>query len=66
MPLFRSVTAREGGCCAWAAFSDLLSYLSGAGQLASGCIARNACPVGAGYRYPVEQLGFHMVALGRM
>ena len=31
----------------------------------SGCIARNACPVGAEYRYPVEQLRFHMDALAR-
>lgn len=33
------------------------------GCMAGGCIARNACPVGAGYRYPVEQLHFHMAAL---
>lgn len=31
--------------------------------MASGCIARNACPVGAGHRYPPEQLAFHMDAL---
>ncbi len=37
-----------------------------AGCMASGCIARNACPVGAGYRYPAGQLQFHMAALGRM
>jgi hypothetical protein len=36
-----------------------------AGCMATGCIARNACPVGAEYRYPVEQLTFHMAALGR-
>lgn len=28
-----------------------------------GCIARAACPVGAAYRYPEAQLGFHMAAL---
>lgn len=28
-----------------------------------GCVARNACPVGAGYRYHQEQLRFHMAAL---
>ena len=33
------------------------------GCMASGCLARNACPVGAGYRYSVEQLAFHMAAL---
>jgi len=35
-----------------------------AGCRMSGCIARNACPVGAGYCYPAEQLRFHMAALG--
>ncbi|MFN3321382.1 MAG: ferredoxin [Allorhizobium sp.] len=33
------------------------------GCMISGCLARNACPVGAEYRYPPEQLGFHMQAL---
>jgi hypothetical protein len=40
---------------------------SAAGQggcMVAGCIARNACPVGAEYRYPPEQLRFHMAALG--
>ena len=39
---------------------------SGEGQggcMAVGCLARNACPVGAEYRYPPEQLRFHMDAL---
>lgn len=36
------------------------------GCMANGCTARNACPVGAKYRYPAEQLRFHMAALGRM
>lgn len=34
-----------------------------AGCLSTGCIARNACPVGTEHRYPVEQLHFHMAAL---
>ncbi|MDW5313293.1 ferredoxin [Rhizobium sp. PL01] len=34
-----------------------------AGCMAAGCLARNACPVGTGYRYTVEQLHFHMAAL---
>ena len=34
-----------------------------AGCMASGCLARDACPVGADYRYPPEQLAFHMAAL---
>ncbi|MGK6315937.1 ferredoxin [Neorhizobium sp. DT-125] len=29
----------------------------------SGCLARNACPVGEKFRYPPEQLQFHMAAL---
>lgn len=37
-----------------------------AGCMVSGCIARNACPVGAAHRYPPEQLRFHMAALGRL
>lgn len=38
-----------------------------AGQAAcmlSGCLARNACPVGAEHRYVGDQLRFHMLALG--
>jgi hypothetical protein len=34
------------------------------GCMVSGCLARNACPVGQVYRYPREQLKFHMRALG--
>ena len=34
-----------------------------AGCMGDGCAARNACPVGARYRYPREQLRFHMAAL---
>jgi hypothetical protein len=30
--------------------------------MADGCAARNACPVGAEYRYAPEQLRFHMMA----
>ncbi|SIQ92450.1 Ferredoxin [Rhizobium sp. RU33A] len=33
------------------------------GCMVSGCLARNACPVGADYRYPNSQLRFHMQAL---
>lgn len=31
--------------------------------MSSGCLARNACPVGTEFRYPPEQLRFHMAAL---
>ncbi|UVC11599.1 ferredoxin [Rhizobium sp. TH2] len=44
------------------------TYLAGEGDgtcMQGGCIARNACPVGASYRYPEEQLRFHMTALSR-
>jgi hypothetical protein len=39
-------------------------YLSGpaADCLAVGCLARNACPIGAAWRYPEAQLRFHMAA----
>lgn len=33
--------------------------------LAGGCLARNACPVGAGYRYPAEVQAFHMAKFVR-
>lgn len=44
------------------------TYLADEGEatcMPSGCIARNACPVGTEYRYPIEQLRFHMDALLR-
>lgn len=44
------------------------SHLAGAGGvecLDGGCLARNACPVGAEYRYTDDQLRFHMAALKR-
>lgn len=44
------------------------TYLGGEGEetcIQTGCIARNACPVGAEHRYPPEQLRFHMDALSR-
>ena len=44
------------------------TYLAGDGErtcMQVGCIARNACPVGGEYRYPAEQLRFHMAALWR-
>ncbi|MGY5775366.1 ferredoxin [Rhizobium sp. LEGMi135b] len=34
-----------------------------AGCMTGGCLARNACPIGTDYRYPAEQLAFHMAAL---
>ena len=37
-----------------------------AGCMMSGCLARNACPVGAAYRYPLAQLQFHMATLRRL
>ncbi|MEN3145815.1 ferredoxin [Neorhizobium sp. IRAMC:178] len=43
----------------------LASDLGKATCMVSGCVARNACPVGARYRYPPKQLEFHMEALMR-
>lgn len=43
---------------------DHLRSSTGQGTcMRSGCLARNACPVGAGHRYCEEQLQFHMNAL---
>lgn len=42
------------------------TYLGGGGErscMQAGCLARNACPIGTEYRYPEEQLRFHMAAL---
>ncbi|NRP19378.1 hypothetical protein LPJGGPFB_02633 [Ensifer adhaerens] len=33
------------------------------GCLVHGCLSRDACPVGRDYRYPPDQLHFHMAAL---
>jgi epoxyqueuosine reductase QueG len=45
------------------AFDRCISHLrrpEGVACRESGCRARNACPVGAGYRYPAEVQAFHM------
>lgn len=42
-----------------------LAGTSGLSCLTRGCLSRNACPVGDGYRYCDEQLQFHMAALKR-
>ncbi|HEV7320685.1 MAG TPA: ferredoxin [Ensifer sp.] len=39
------------------------TVVGSAGCLANGCLSRDACPVGIDYRYPPEQLRFHMAAL---
>lgn len=43
--------------------SHLRTDAGRAGCLTSGCISRAVCPVGGRYRYPPEQLRFHMSAL---
>ncbi len=43
--------------------SHLRTQEGQAGCMVGGCLARNVCPVGASYRYPAEQLAFHMAAL---
>lgn len=47
-----------GGCR-----GHLVTPQGRAGCMVGGCIARNACPVGAEYRYSQAQLRFHMQAL---
>jgi len=48
------------------AVSDCRSYLKDepglTGCMESGCLARDACPVGRSYRYGAEQIRFHMAA----
>lgn len=41
----------------------LVSTAGQAGCMTRGCLARDACPVGRSYRYPEEQIRFHMKAL---
>jgi hypothetical protein len=43
--------------------SHLRTPIGQGGCMRGGCLARNACPVGSAYRYPREQLAFHMAAL---
>jgi hypothetical protein len=43
--------------------SHLRTDAGKAGCMTGGCLARNACPVGSGYRYSPAQLAFHMAAL---
>ncbi|MBB3452828.1 ferredoxin [Rhizobium sp. BK313] len=43
--------------------SHLRTDAGKAGCMTGGCLARNACPVGTGYRYSQAQLAFHMAAL---
>ncbi|MGF6176837.1 ferredoxin [Ensifer sp. 4252] len=43
--------------------SHLRAEAGGSGCLKRGCFSRDACPVGQGYRYPPDQLHFHMAAL---
>jgi hypothetical protein len=50
------------------AVADCRSYLKNdagrTGCMQSGCLARDACPVGRTYRYSAEQIRFHMAAFG--
>lgn len=50
------------------AFETCMEYLrspQGGACLAGGCLARNACPIGTRYRYPVEVQAFHMAKFVR-
>jgi epoxyqueuosine reductase QueG len=42
-----------------------IAAAAGALCMEEGCRARDACPVGRGYRYPPAQIGFHMRAFRR-
>lgn len=42
-----------------------LASAAGGLCVAGGCRARDACPVGRGWRYPDAQIAFHMEAFGR-
>ncbi|MFD1326406.1 ferredoxin [Mycoplana ramosa] len=44
--------------------SHLRTEAGQASCMVFGCLARNACPVGAEHRYVADQLRFHMAALG--
>ena len=55
-----SASGFEVGACR----KHLITRQGQAGCMVAGCLARNACPVGAQYRYPAAQLRFHMAALG--
>ena len=56
--------ALDGGAFALRPCRDHLATACGqAGCIRSGCIARNACPVGEEYRYCEDELRFHMEAL---
>lgn len=46
--------------------SHLSTDAGAAGCMQSGCVARLACPVGAGYAYGHDQARFHMRALMRL
>jgi len=41
----------------------LVTIAGKTGCMTAGCLARAACPVGRSYRYPEEQIRFHMKAL---
>ncbi|MBB4188138.1 4Fe-4S dicluster domain-containing protein [Sinorhizobium terangae] len=43
--------------------THLRTQAGAGGCLAHGCLSRDACPVGRDYRYPAQQLRFHMAAL---
>lgn len=45
--------------------SHLITEEGRNGCMTGGCVARNACPVGAAYRYSADQLVFHMRALNQ-
>lgn len=53
----------DAGFAVAACRAHLITGEGKAGCMASGCLARNACPVGSEHRYSAAQLRFHMAAL---
>ncbi len=59
------VAAFTGSSYRVEACADHIRAPAGAMCMEEGCRARDACPVGRAYRYPAEQIRFHMEAFRR-
>lgn len=59
------VAAFTGSAYRVEACAEHISAPAGAMCMEEGCRARDACPVGRAYRYPPEQIRFHMAAFRR-
>jgi hypothetical protein len=59
------VDAFSGDGFAYQACLDHVRGPTGGPCRTGGCLDRNACPYGKAYRYPAEELAFHMAAFMR-